>query len=342
MEKTLVSVIIPTYNGVGHLKKCLTSLYKQEYKQIEVIVVDNFSKDETVLYVKENFPQVTIIESKENLGFAESNNIGFNYSSGKYVLLLNNDTVVSNKFLTTLVNSIRDQDDIGAVQPKIYFMDNPELLDSTGSYLTATGLLYHVGINRKNSTIYDKRKFIYSAKGACLLIKRDILEASLLNGELFDKTYFAYFEETDLCHRIWLSGHKVLYEPRAVIFHKMGATSTMLRNSFIQFHSFKNRINTYIKNLSYKKLIGILLINILISNIYAVLALFKLNIDLFLSIHKAILWNFINIKQTMKKRKFVQERIRKVTDDEIWNCIYKDPKPSYYLNLESGLKNFRD
>ncbi len=342
MGKTLVSVIIPTYNGLEHLKKCLTSLYKQEYKQIEVIVVDNNSSDQSVSYIKKNFPQVKLVESKENLGFAESNNIGFDKSIGEYILLLNNDTLVTAKFLTNLVSTINSQEDIGAVQPKIFFMDNPELLDSTGSFLTGTGLLYHVGINRKNFDIYNHKKFIYSAKGACLLIKRSVLRASLLDGKVFDTTYFAYFEETDLCHRIWLSGYKVLYEPKSVIFHKMGATSTMLQNSFIQFHSFKNRINTYLKNLSYRKMILILLINILISNVYAILALLKLNLSLALSIYKAIWWNVVNIGQTIKKRKFVQQKIRKVSDDKIWRYIYKNPKFSYYLNLESGLKYFRD
>ncbi|MCL4208930.1 glycosyltransferase family 2 protein, partial [Patescibacteria group bacterium] len=316
MGKTLVSVIIPTYNGLEHLKKCLTSLYKQEYKQIEVIVVDNNSSDQSVSYIKKNFPQVKLVESKENLGFAESNNIGFDKSIGEYILLLNNDTLVTAKFLTNLVSTINSQEDIGAVQPKIFFMDNPELLDSTGSFLTGTGLLYHVGINRKNFDIYNHKKFIYSAKGACLLIKRSVLRASLLDGKVFDTTYFAYFEETDLCHRIWLSGYKVLYEPKSVIFHKMGATSTMLQNSFIQFHSFKNRINTYLKNLSYRKMILILLINILISNVYAILALLKLNLSLALSIYKAIWWNVVNIGQTIKKRKFVQQKIRKVSDDK--------------------------
>lgn len=342
MDQGLVSIVIPSYNGVEHLRKCLPSVYKQKYKNIEVIIVDNNSKDTTLDFVSTHFPKAKLIQSKSNLGFAEANNVGYHAAKGKFILLLNNDTIVSPDFLTILVKSLLTKKYLGAVQPKIFLIDKPTILDSVGAYLTASGLLYHFGVNRRNSAIYNKKRYIYSAKGACLLIKREALEAALLNGDPFDPEYFAYFEETDLCHRLWLAGYRVMFEPKAVILHKMGATSSKLQNSFIQFHSFKNRFNTYIKNLSVGNLLPILIIHFIITEAYSIVALLRLNLGLFLAIQNALLWNVLNLKRTLIKRSFIQSNIRAVSDKSIWKFIYVNPRFSYYFNLESGLEFFKD
>jgi GT2 family glycosyltransferase len=125
--------------------------------------------------------------------------------------------------------------------------------------------LYHYG-REKNSKdpLFNKPMEIYSAKGACLLFKKEVLKKT----GLFDKDYFAYFEETDLCHRIWLTGNSVLYWPRTVVYHKGGGASKQMVKAFILFHAYKNRICTYIKNLSVKNLIHVLPSIFLFTNAY--------------------------------------------------------------------------
>jgi len=104
LSSQLISIIIVNHNGIRFLKDCLKSIYQQSYSDFEVILVDNGSTDGSVQFVKENFPGVIMIENKENLGFAISNNQGIELSKGKYIALLNNDTVVDKDWLKNLVS----------------------------------------------------------------------------------------------------------------------------------------------------------------------------------------------------------------------------------------------
>ena len=243
-----VSIIIVNWNGLRWLTDCFTSLYKQNYINFEIIFVDNASKDGSVSWVKKHYPDTKIIVNSENLGFAGANNVGYRKAKGEYVLFLNNDTRVTKNFLTELVNVLESDTLIAGAQSKILLMDKPDIHDSVGAFLTPTGFLYHYGFGRKDQAKYNKQINLYTAKGACMIFKADVLNRVAINGNIFDPDYFAYFEESDLCHRIWLAGYRIVYAYTSVIYHKMGATSSSMNNSFIQYHSFKNRIRSYLKN----------------------------------------------------------------------------------------------
>jgi len=341
-NKNLVSVIIVNWNGKNWLKYSLPTITNQDYKNIEVIVVDNNSSDGSIEYISKNFPNIQIILNQTNEGFANANNIGFSKASGEYILFLNNDTVVSKNLVKDLMLFFDKNINVGIVQPKIHLFDNTELLDSVGSFLTSSGFLYHFGVNKKNLNIYKKRTELYSVKGACMMAKTDCLNRASVGGEIFDSSYFAYFEETDLCHRVWLTGKSVLFYPKSLVLHKMGGTSEGMNNNFIQYHSYKNRINTYLKNLSFKKMVQLLPLHILLIIIFSITSLIRGNPGLFLAIHKAIIWNLINIKETIGKRNYIQKNIRVVSDDSFWKSIFKNPKISYYYHLFSSLKGYND
>lgn len=333
MKKELVSIIIVNWNGKEHLSKCLPSLGQQSYKNVEVIVVDNGSTDHSVRFVKKNFPSVRIVQNKTNLGFAEGNNEGYKVALGEYILFLNNDTTVTKNFITELLKVLTNDKKIGGVQSKILFMDVPTQLDSVGSYFTNTGFLYHYGVYAKDSKKFDKQISVYSAKGACMMFKKEVLEGIMVNGEIFDNLFFAYFEETDLCHRVWLSGYEIVYVPKSVIYHKFGATSTRLRKPFIEYHSYKNRINSYLKNLGVKRLLMILSVHLSLCIALSFVFLLKGRHDIFLAIHKAIIWNIKNARQTLAKRNYIQSKIRKITDDELLSKVTRNQKLDYYLSM---------
>lgn len=337
----LVSIIIVNWNGKNLLKECLTSLSKQEYHPIEIIVVDNGSTDGTVNYLKKYFSKVKIISLNKNFGFAGGNNEGYKYTKGEYVLFLNNDTKVEKNFLVELINIMESNKKIGGVQSKIMLMDEPGLIDSAGAYITPTGFLYHVGIQKKDSPKYNNVTPIFSAKGACMLFSKKVLENVLVNDELFDSRYFAYFEETDLCHRVWIAGYVIYYVPSSIVYHKMGATSSKLAYLFIQYHSFKNRINSFIKNFGALNLVKILPLHIAISESYAVFSLLKGNISMSIAVQKAIWWNIIHLRETLILRKTIQEKIRKVPDDAFADKIFKYPQFAYYLHI-ADLSKYED
>lgn len=330
-----VSIIIVNWNGKHHLEKCLPSLEKITYSNYEVILVDNASSDESVSFVKSKYPSIKIIQNDKNYGFAKGNNIGFKQAHGEYILFLNNDTQVTKDFLDNLVAVLGSDRELGGVQAKVLSMTDPTRLDSVGAFLTNTGFLYHYGYLQKDNKKYDKPIYLYTAKGACMLFRKDVID----QVGLFDDEFFAYFEETDFCHRVWLAGYKIKYVPDAVIYHQIGGTSNSMNNSFIQYHSFKNRINSYIKNLGLSEAIKILPLHIFLCEAAAFVFIIKGKPSIFLAINKAILWNIKKLSQTLKKRKYIQRQIRTVSDNEAFGKLKRFPGLRYYYYLFA--KNLR-
>lgn len=335
-QDQLVSIIIINWNGLRWLEDCFGSLSRQNYKNYEVIFVDNASKDESVAWVKKNYPKTKIIVNKENLGFADANNVGYKKANGKYILFLNNDTKVTKTFLTELLNVVESDKTIGAVQSKILLMDYPDTHDSVGAFLTPTGFLYHYGFGKKDSQKYNKEIELFTAKGACMMFRKDVLDAVSIDHNIFDPDYFAYFEESDLCHRVWLAGYTIVYAYKSVIYHKMGATSAGMNNAFIQYHSFKNRIRTYIKNFGIGNLILILPVHLLFCEGFSAFTFIKGQYQLSLAIQRAFLWNIVHFGKTIKMRDIVQTKIRRVSDNDLARRIVYKPSLSYYIGLVQG------
>lgn len=336
MKNPLVSIIIVNWNGLRWLPECFSSLYSQAYKNFEIIFVDNASHDESVVWVKKHFPKTKIIINKENLGFAEANNVGYRKAKGEYVLFLNNDTRVTRCFLTELLDVFKNDPSIGGAQSKILLMDHPDTHDSVGAYMTPTGFLYHLGFGKKDDSMYDKEIELYTAKGACMIFKTTVLKKVEFEGWVLDPDYFAYFEESDMCHRIWLSGSRIVYAYKSVIYHKMGATSSSMNNAFIQYHSFKNRVNSYLKNLSIKWLIIYFPLHILLVLSFALYSLLQRKWQLSAAIFRALWWNILTLPRTMNLRRYVQGTIRTVSDDTLRSKIFRSPQFEYYGHLITG------
>lgn len=308
--KPKVSIIIVNFNGGQVFKDCLASLKKLKYKNYEIISVDNGSTDGT--------QKLTKIKNKKNLGFVGGNNQGIKFAKGKYVLLLNNDTKVAPDLLDVLVEKMESDETIGVVQPKIYLMDQPGYLDNAGSFLTNIGFLDHWGFNKKDSKEFDKEREIFSAKGACMMIKKDLIN----KVGLFDDDYFAYFEESDFCWRVWLSGYKILFFPKTYIYHKVGFTTKTQDVAFLNYLYYRNRICSLIKNLEFKNLIWIFPVHLIISFGIGSIFLIRGSYSNFSLVMRAIKWNFVNLDKTWVKRKSVQ-KLRSWSDKIIFERVGK-------------------
>jgi len=312
-----VSIIIANWNGGNIYEKCLYSLSKINYPNWELIVVDNGSTDGTTelsLNPKFKIKSSKLIKNKTNLGFAPANNQGYKASSGQYLLLLNNDTLVDPDFLDVLVAKMETEKDLGVIQPKIYMMDKPGYLDNAGSFFTRIGFLHHWGFGKKDSEEFNKEREVFATKGACMLIRRSVIEKT---GGLFDDDFVSYFEETDFCWRVWLGGYRVIYYPKTEIRHKVGFTIKRLDVANINFHYYKNRITSLIKNLEPINLIIILPIHMTISFAIILAFFFKGKSSNSLMILKAICWNSLNFCSTFKKREAIQKR-RKINDKDLF------------------------
>lgn len=336
-----VSIIIVNWNARENLQECLSTLFLVSYKNYEVILVDNGSSDDSVEFVKSKYPDIKIVESKKNLGFAGGNNLGFKQAKGKYILFLNNDTIVTKDFLGKLVVFMEKRSDVGIVQPKILFHRPGTILhhriNSIGSFLLSSGFLFHLDYGQKDK--FKKEPYeIFSAYGACFLARKSLLDKI----GLFDNRYFAYFEETDLCHRVWLFGLKVMILPETLIYHKGATTAQKLPIAFIQFHSFKNRLYTYLKNLDSSNLIKIFIPHLLVCEVSSLLYLAFGKPSYTFAIQKAILWNIFNLNNLLKERGRVQRVLRKVKDKDFVPKLTKAVDLKYYYYLSNGsLENYK-
>jgi len=316
-----VSVIIPNYNGAHFLRDSLDTIREQSYKDFEVIVIDNASKDDSVCLLKKEYPEVKVILNESNLGFAGANNRGYKEAKGDYILFLNNDTKLDKDCFRFLIEKAEsDKQKIGVVSAKILLMDHPEAYDAVGSYLTSFGFLYHLGFREIDGGQYDNLEYIFSPKGVCFLVARKVID----EVGLFDDDYFAYFEESDFFWRAWLNSYKIAFMPKAVVYHKLGGTCTMFLSAFIDYHSFKNRIASLIKNLGGISLFYILPLHIFCCMVISLLYVFMFKFRNSGAVLRAIGWNVRHLPQTLKKRKHVQRDIRKINDTILFKNIRKN------------------
>lgn len=328
-KSPLVSVLILTYNRTDLLTDCIISVLKSDYPNLEFIVSDNGSKDDIAGFVKKNYPQqkIRVVKLKENRGLTGGFNFGFKFCHGKYIMLLSNDTRIDKKAISYMVEMMEKDHKIGIVSPKIIQMKNPKYLHHAGSLMTYSGFLYHYGIlQNKDKEEYQKSYYIFSCNGAGFLIRKKVAQFC----GLFDEDFFFFYDDSDLSHRVWLAGYTVVYCPEASLWHLWSATMQGA-NPKIWYYNHRNHISSFIRNLSLPYLFLILFNFNLVLMLWFFINLFKLRFDICITLPSAYLWHLINIRGTLKKRKLIQSKIRKVSDDEIFKRCLVNPNWKYYF-----------
>ncbi|MBU0597669.1 glycosyltransferase family 2 protein [Patescibacteria group bacterium] len=257
MSQVDTCVIILNWNGQEHLATCLDSVLGQSYDKYEVILIDNGSKDDSVEFISKNYPQVKIIQNKKNYGFAEGNNIAIREvlknKNIKYIATLNNDTEVDREWLAELVRAVEADQKIGAVSSKFLFFNERNMIDSAGDFLYPGSLkVVTRGYKEQDKGQYDKLEQCFSARAGAALYRREMLEDIRQDNDFFDHHFFTYIEDTDLSVRALLKGWKILYAPKARVFHKVAATTSKISYAFRRYHSGRNRVYLAIKNFPVK------------------------------------------------------------------------------------------
>jgi GT2 family glycosyltransferase len=219
----LVSVIIVNWNGAHLLEDCLSSLNAQTFRDFEVVFVDNASKDGSVAMARRLMPAIELLELKENTGFVGGNNTGIQAASGKYIVLLNNDTRVDPKFLAELVKAAESGERIGMVAPKILNFFDQKIIDSVGGLLLCRdGIGQGRGRGEVDTGQYDDCIEGLVPSGCAGLYKKEMLDEI---GLLADD-FFAYCEDADLGLRGLWANWKTACAPKAIVFHKYSATTS--------------------------------------------------------------------------------------------------------------------
>jgi GT2 family glycosyltransferase len=328
----LISIITVNYNGKKWLKSCFDSLLAQTYRNFEIIVVDNASVDDSVEFIKKNYPSIKIVKSKNNLGTAGGNNLGEKHAKGEYILLLNNDTYVEKDFLEKFIKAFEKIPNLAVAQSKLVLIADENILDSCGSFWTDSSFLYHVG-NGKDSKnpLYNTPFPVFSVKSASAMIKRSVIKKI----GFYDEDFWYYYEETDFCHRAWLAGYQSWYWPSAITHHAVGGTALTFNNAHMQFHNFKNKLLSFLLNFEAKNLLLYVPVYLLLNFFLSIVWLAQGKFQHVYALYHAIFWNIQNFGNTMTKRKNIQ-RLRKMKDSEYFAKVKKNPNLNYYFALFSS------
>ena len=251
-----ISIVIVNYNVKDHLDACLASIYKsnnEEYK-IEIFVVDNNSIDGSSNFIKGKYPEIKLIENEKNLGFSKANNIALKQVTGKYILLLNPDTILEEGTFEKLIKFCEDNEDTGAISSKLIQANGKIDLACKRSFPTLPVALPRIiGLSKffPKSKIFGKYNLTYLDEnetyeveaicGAFMFMPKYVLD----KVGLFDEDYFMYGEDLDLCYRIKKNGYKIFYYPEVKTVHLKGESTK--KSGLTYVNNFYGAMNIFVK-----------------------------------------------------------------------------------------------
>lgn len=301
-----VSVVIAHHVG-DLINRCLKSL---EGLEVEIIVVTSNlewkpeNKAIQVLYTKHNEP-------------TWKRNIGSLYTTGRYICFMDDDVEVTEHCIRRMADILEREHNIGMVYATLYKMDNYEVIDTSGSFLSWNGFLYETYVKRTNELLTP----VLSAKSACCMIRKDVFYAT----GTFDNDYVIYGEETDLSWRVWQLGYKVVIRNEAIAYH---AFETPLKprsyynQKYIHYNGCKNYITTLIKNLPPTR--------IYIVGINFMVWLF-MGCCLWVKNRQGGKWIFQGLWYNIKNFKYIWKKRMNKPNHSYWKLVRKDPPISYYF-----------
>ena len=254
----MVSITIVTWNSARHLHDCLDSVAGQDYRNLEVIVLDNASTDGTREILRQYDSRFRVIDNPTNVGFAAGQNEAMRSARGEWILCLSPDVLLRQDFVSRLVEAGEAHPAAGAVCGKLLRWKPEELnqhgniIDSAGVYFTRNMRHLDRGAEEIDRGQYDRVQYVFAATGAAVMFRREFIDAVSVDGEFFDEEFFAFREDGDLAWRAQLMGHKFLYTPNAVAWHVRRVTPERRQDlpHLINWHSVKNRWLMRAKNAS--------------------------------------------------------------------------------------------
>lgn len=256
--KLLVSIIILTYNSQRHLPALFTSLAKQTYQPLEIIVVDNASHDTTVLWIQEQ----TILKIKHlianttNDWYCKGNNAGIAVATGEYILFCNDDVTLEPNFVERLVQTMQTDETIGMVGGKLLRLtkrDSYPILDTAGLTMYRSRRVVNRGENEVDQGQYNTTEEVFGISGAVMMVSKKAITLVQHNNQFFDEDFIAYKDDVDVSWRMRLAGFKIMYVHNAVGYHARSIQhgtldQRLVKPEIIRGYSYRNHLWTVIKN----------------------------------------------------------------------------------------------
>jgi GT2 family glycosyltransferase len=274
-----VAVVILCWNGRKFLEQFIPPLLQTTYPNVSYYVADNDSSDDSLEYLRTNFPAVKLIEIEENHGFSTGYNIALRHVQADYYVLLNQDVEVTPGWIEPVVSLMQSQPNVGAAQPKLRAFHSKadfEYAGAAGGYADRLGYMFCRGrvfdVIEPDLGQYDTVEEIFWASGAAMFVKADLYHQ--IGG--LDDGFFAHMEEIDLCWRIKNAGYSILYCPQSIVYH-VGGGSLPQGNPRKTYLNFRNNLVLLFKNLPQSQVVGKVFFRMVLDFIAAVRSLLRGN-----------------------------------------------------------------
>ncbi len=328
-----VAVVILNWNGKDFLQKFLPSVVSTSYPNYKIVVADNASSDGSILFLKEQYPEVELLQLTENFGFAKGYNEALKQVNADYYVLLNSDVEVQPNWLQPMIDLLEKNPKYGACQPKLLSYNEKHLFEYAGAsggwldnygYPFARGRMFDVCEEDKGQ--YDAAQEIFWASGAAMVVRSNVFHE--LGG--FDPYFFAHQEEIDLCWRMQLKGYKIFCCPQSAVYHVGGGTLPK-GNARKVFFNFRNNHIMLWKNLPGREKWWKTPFRITLDWVSAVKGLLNGDGKYFLAIIKShiafVKWLFVRNRGTQEDRSTALKEMQGVYDGNIiWQYFVKGRK----------------
>ena len=301
-----IAVVIPNFNGIDDLKSVFKSIALQSYKDYKVILVDNGSEDESVIYTKTSFPEHIIIPLEKNYGFSAAVNKGITYAieilKSEIILLLNNDIELEINFFEEAVKTFAEVSDAGFIAVKMLNYYDRSKIDAAGDFVKSYGgSPFARGHGEIDNGQYDKPEFIFGACAGAAFYKSELF----INVGMFDEDFFAYYEDIDLSLRSQLYGFKCFYNPKLVCYHKRGETVKRFKG-WETLYTEKNLLALRIKNYPLPMYISYLPLFALARIKRYLIFIFRVRNKVILSAFKGYFRGLLELPKSINKRHKIQ------------------------------------
>ena len=324
-----VAIVILNWNGKKLLEQFLPFVIEHS-KEAAIYVADNASTDDSVNYIKTTFPTITIVQNKENGGYAKGYNDALKNIEADVFCLLNSDVEVTPNWLTPVIETFKTQDSTAIIQPKILDYNNKTYFEYAGAaggfidkyaYPYCRGRIFNT--LEKDQGQYNDTSEIFWASGACLFIRAKLFRA--LNG--FDESFFAHMEEIDLCWRAKNNGYHIKYVGASTVYHVGGATlkNTNPKKTFL---NFRNSLFTLTKNAN-GFILGKVFIRLIIDGIAALKFLLEFKPKHTLAILKAHFSYYSHLNRLLNQRKVLKSKIKYYQRTSIVFDYFVNKKTNY-------------
>jgi hypothetical protein len=333
-----VAVVILNWNGKKFLADFFPKVVECATNGAQIFVADNASSDDSVEFLKNNFPSVTIIQHDTNTGFAKGYNDALKNIDAEYYVLLNSDVEVTENWIGPVIQLMNENKNIGACQPKIrnyYTKKQFEYAGAAGGFIDTYGYPFCRGriFNSLEEDLgqYDTVAEIFWATGACMIVRANVFHE--VGG--FDEEFFAHIEEIDLCWRIKNAGYTIMFCPHSTVFHVGGGTLPK-ESPQKTYLNFRNSLLMLHKNAPSQHLFQILIFRLMLDGLAGFVFLLTGHIGDCIAVIKARIYFCLHYPRLRRKRKEQQQKIKFHNT----SCIYQGSIVfDYFLR---GKKRFSD